>query len=78
MLALAVSAVHSQGYVHGDLHLGNILLQLPSSLNTLSVELLYAQLGPRSSSLSCSSKRSKPVQQPESHHTPYRLCGWGS
>lgn len=44
-LALAVSAVHSQGYVHGDLHLGNILLQLPSSLNTLSVELLYAQFG---------------------------------
>ncbi|KAG7140649.1 hypothetical protein HYQ45_002602 [Verticillium longisporum] len=33
------------GYVHGDLHLGNILLQLPSSLNTLSVELLYAQFG---------------------------------
>ncbi|TEA11519.1 hypothetical protein C8034_v007313 [Colletotrichum sidae] len=44
-LAVAVSQVHSQGYVHGDLHLGNLLLQLPSSLNNLSVEQLYAKFG---------------------------------
>ncbi|OHF03682.1 SRPK2 bound unphosphorylated [Colletotrichum orchidophilum] len=44
-LAMAVSLVHSQGYAHGDLHLGNVLLQLPSSLNNLSVERLYANFG---------------------------------
>jgi len=44
-LAMAISLVHSQGYAHGDLHLGNILLQLPSSLNNLSVEQLYANFG---------------------------------
>lgn len=26
-LAIAVEYVHSQGFVHGDLHLGNILLE---------------------------------------------------
>ncbi|KAI9147976.1 Mitogen-activated protein kinase MKC1 [Paramyrothecium foliicola] len=44
-LAIAVSLVHSQGYAHGDLHLGNILLKLPSSLNNLSVEQLYDTFG---------------------------------
>jgi streptomycin 6-kinase len=28
-LVLAVDYVHSQGFVHGDLHYGNVLLQLP-------------------------------------------------
>ena len=44
-LALAVSFVHSRGYAHGDLHLSNILLKLPSSLNNLSVSELYAEFG---------------------------------
>ncbi|KAF7552157.1 hypothetical protein G7Z17_g4490 [Cylindrodendrum hubeiense] len=44
-LVMAVALVHSQGYAHGDLHLGNLLLQLPSSLNNLSVEQLYARFG---------------------------------
>ncbi|KAK5651367.1 hypothetical protein OQA88_12600 [Cercophora sp. LCS_1] len=44
-LAIAVSLVHSQGYAHGDLHLGNCMLQLPRSLNNLSVEQLYAKFG---------------------------------
>ncbi|XP_044722016.1 uncharacterized protein HRG_04931 [Hirsutella rhossiliensis] len=39
-LAIAVSLVHATGYAHGDLHLGNILLQLPSSLNAFSIEQL--------------------------------------
>ncbi|KPM42259.1 hypothetical protein AK830_g4294 [Neonectria ditissima] len=39
-LVMAVSLVHSQ-----DIHLGNILLQLPSSLNSLSIQQLYAQYG---------------------------------
>ncbi|KAI0556270.1 kinase-like domain-containing protein [Xylaria curta] len=44
-LTMAVSLVHSQDYAHGDLHLGNLLLQLPSSLAKLSVEQLYAKFG---------------------------------
>ncbi|KAK0751238.1 kinase-like domain-containing protein [Schizothecium vesticola] len=44
-LAIAVSTVHSQGYAHGDLHLGNCMLQLPYSLNNLSVKQLYAKFG---------------------------------
>ncbi|KFA70750.1 hypothetical protein S40288_09215 [Stachybotrys chartarum IBT 40288] len=44
-LVVAVSLIHSQGYAHGDLHLGNLLLQLPSSLNNLSIQQLYAQYG---------------------------------
>ncbi|KAK7428377.1 hypothetical protein QQZ08_005134 [Neonectria magnoliae] len=44
-LVMTVSLVHWQGYAHGDLHLSNLLLQLPSSLNNLSVQQLYAQYG---------------------------------
>ncbi|KAK6223598.1 hypothetical protein QIS74_03542 [Colletotrichum tabaci] len=44
-LVLAVSLVHSKGYAHGDLHLGNLLLQLPSSLDDLSIQQLYARYG---------------------------------
>ncbi|RMD39203.1 hypothetical protein DV735_g5927, partial [Chaetothyriales sp. CBS 134920] len=44
-LVVAVSFVHSQGYAHGDLHLGNLLLQMPSSFNDLSIEQFYAKFG---------------------------------
>ncbi|KPM43731.1 hypothetical protein AK830_g2819 [Neonectria ditissima] len=44
-LLLAISFIHSQGYAHGDLHLGNLLLRMDSSLDKLSVEELYAKLG---------------------------------
>ncbi|KAG6179090.1 hypothetical protein E4U27_003396 [Claviceps purpurea] len=44
-LAIAVSMVHEKGYAHGDIHLRNILLQLPSSLDDLSVEKLYETYG---------------------------------
>ncbi|KAH7305020.1 kinase-like domain-containing protein [Stachybotrys elegans] len=44
-LALAVSLVHSQGYAHGDLHLGNVLLEHPYPLDNLSVSQLYATIG---------------------------------
>ncbi|KAJ5963344.1 uncharacterized protein N7479_003220 [Penicillium vulpinum] len=44
-LVLAVEYVHSQGFVHGDLHDGNILLWLPFDLNQLSVEELYKNYG---------------------------------
>ncbi|KAG5959064.1 hypothetical protein E4U56_005152 [Claviceps arundinis] len=44
-LVIAVSIVHEKGYAHGDLHLKNFLLQLPSSLDDLSVEELYETYG---------------------------------
>ncbi|CAG7989847.1 unnamed protein product [Penicillium salamii] len=44
-LVLAVEYVHSQGFVHGDLHAGNVLLQLPFDLSQLSVEGLYKKYG---------------------------------
>ncbi|GAD97073.1 predicted protein [Paecilomyces variotii No. 5] len=44
-LALAVAYMHSQGYVHGDIHLRNILVKLPSSFDYLSVEQLYEEYG---------------------------------
>ncbi|KAG6253309.1 hypothetical protein E4U24_008320 [Claviceps purpurea] len=37
--------VHEKGYAHGDLHLNNLLLQLPSSLDNMSVEKLYETYG---------------------------------
>ncbi|OAA35907.1 Protein kinase-like domain protein [Metarhizium rileyi] len=43
---MAVARTHEQKYVHGvDLHLGNILLHLPSSLDHLSEEQLYDKFG---------------------------------
>ncbi|PLB46176.1 kinase-like protein [Aspergillus steynii IBT 23096] len=48
-LVMAVEYIHSRGIVHGDLHLGNILLRLPTDFDTLSVEELYAKYGPPTS-----------------------------
>ncbi|RDH30138.1 hypothetical protein BDQ94DRAFT_161455 [Aspergillus welwitschiae] len=42
-LALAVAYVHAQGYVHGDIHLRNILIPLPTNSNKLSIEDFYEQ-----------------------------------
>ena len=44
-LVLAVEYVHSKGFVHGDLHYGNVLLRLPFDLSQLSVEGLYKKYG---------------------------------
>ncbi|RAL03519.1 kinase-like protein [Aspergillus ibericus CBS 121593] len=44
-LALAVACIHAQGYVHADLHLGNILIRLSSSFDQLSVDQFYAKFG---------------------------------
>ncbi|CAG8114264.1 unnamed protein product [Penicillium salamii] len=40
-LTLAIAYTHLQGYAHGDVHLGNILVKLPSSLDQLSIEQFY-------------------------------------
>ncbi|KAI9837121.1 MAG: hypothetical protein M1819_000772 [Sarea resinae] len=44
-LVIAVARIHDQKYVHGDLHLGNVLLHLPSGLDHLSEEQLYDKFG---------------------------------
>ncbi|KAG6263552.1 hypothetical protein E4U48_006685 [Claviceps purpurea] len=42
-LVIALSLIHDRGYAHGDLHLGNLLLQFPSPIDGLSVEQLHAR-----------------------------------
>ncbi|RAH56393.1 kinase-like protein [Aspergillus piperis CBS 112811] len=44
-LALAVAFVHAQDYVYGDIHPGNILIHLPTSLDKLSVQEFYERFG---------------------------------
>ncbi|KAJ6145280.1 kinase-like protein [Penicillium chermesinum] len=44
-LVLVVDYVHAQGIVHGDLHLGNILLKVPPNFDQLSLEQLYEKYG---------------------------------
>ncbi|KAK4110796.1 kinase-like protein [Canariomyces notabilis] len=44
-VAMAVAFIHDNGYVHGDLHLGNILLQFPWRLDLLSTSQLYEEFG---------------------------------
>ncbi|KAL5339958.1 hypothetical protein BJX70DRAFT_136591 [Aspergillus crustosus] len=40
-LIRAVAYIHSRGYVHGDIHLSNVMVNLPSSLDHLSIEGFY-------------------------------------
>lgn len=42
---MVVQYLHAQGFVHGDLHRGNILLQLSHEFNQLSIEALYEEYG---------------------------------
>ena len=44
-LVMVVQYLHAQGFVHGDLHRGNVLLQLSHEFNQLSTEALYEQYG---------------------------------
>ncbi|KAM3426429.1 hypothetical protein MY4824_009968 [Beauveria thailandica] len=44
-LVSAVAYMHGQGYVHGDIHLGNAMIQLNSGLNILSIDQLYEKYG---------------------------------
>ncbi|ODA76901.1 hypothetical protein RJ55_07417 [Drechmeria coniospora] len=44
-LILAVSYLHFRGFVHGDLHLGNVLLRLPRQMAEMSDEQIYSTFG---------------------------------
>ncbi|EGC47658.1 protein kinase [Histoplasma capsulatum var. duboisii H88] len=44
-LALGIAYMHSQGYVHGDIHLRNVLVKLPLSFDKFSIEQLYKTYG---------------------------------
>ncbi|KAI1905540.1 hypothetical protein LOZ12_006743 [Ophidiomyces ophidiicola] len=44
-LALAVVFLHGRGYIHGDIHLRNVLARLPSSFDELSVDQFYEKYG---------------------------------
>ncbi|KJZ80123.1 hypothetical protein HIM_00837 [Hirsutella minnesotensis 3608] len=44
-LAIAVAFVHSKGFIHGDLHLRNVLVKLPLSFNKLSIPQLREKFG---------------------------------
>ncbi|OOF99309.1 hypothetical protein ASPCADRAFT_512029 [Aspergillus carbonarius ITEM 5010] len=44
-LVIAVGYIHAQGLAHGDIHFGNILVQLPSAFGHLSDEQLYKIYG---------------------------------
>ncbi|KAJ5737795.1 uncharacterized protein N7483_002920 [Penicillium malachiteum] len=44
-LTQAIAYVHSQGYVHGDIHLNNVLLTPLSNFDNLSVDQFYKKYG---------------------------------
>lgn len=44
-LVIAIHYIYSQRFVYGDLHRGNILLQLSCDFNQLSTDKLYEQSG---------------------------------
>ncbi|TAQ89035.1 hypothetical protein B7494_g2639 [Chlorociboria aeruginascens] len=44
-LTTAVSFVHSRGFVHGDIHLRNVLVKLPSTFDDLSIDQFREKFG---------------------------------
>ncbi|OQE18184.1 hypothetical protein PENFLA_c022G03535 [Penicillium flavigenum] len=66
-LVIAVEYVHSHGFVHGDLHYENVLLQLqlPYNLDQLTIEELYQKCGePQAEAIRRFDRKSLPIAIP--------------
>lgn len=73
-LALAVALVHSRGLVHGDIHLGNVLVKLPSTFHNLSLAQLREQFGePETIAISRVDGKPLPSSVPSHAVTPLYL-----
>ncbi|EGE77728.2 CMGC/SRPK protein kinase [Blastomyces dermatitidis ATCC 18188] len=73
-LAVAIAYLHSRGYVHGDIHLRNILVKLPSSFDQLSIEQLYEEYGkPETVPIMKRNGKSLPPSVPAKAVIPLRL-----
>ncbi|EAU37476.1 predicted protein [Aspergillus terreus NIH2624] len=70
-LTLAIAYTHSQGYVHGDVHLRNILVQLRSPLDHLSIEQFYKTYGePETIQITHRDGKPLPFQHPSKSRPP--------
>lgn len=73
-LAMAVAYTHSQGFVHGDIHLRNVLVKLPSSFDKFSIEELYKEYGePETVAITERSKQPLPANIPTKAVLPLYL-----
>lgn len=74
-LAMAVAYTHfSRGFVHGDIHLRNALVKLPSSFDQFSIEELYEEYGePETFVITESNKRPLPANIPAKAVLPLYL-----
>lgn len=73
-LAMAVAYTHSRGVFHGDIHLRNVLVKLPSSFDRFSIEELYKEYGePETVAITESSKRPLPANIPTEAVLPLYL-----
>ncbi|EEP76495.1 predicted protein [Uncinocarpus reesii 1704] len=50
-IILGLQFIHAQGIVHGDLHLGNVFLNLPPDIQAMNAEQLYTRAGEPSKQL---------------------------
>ncbi|KAL3441660.1 kinase domain protein [Aspergillus insuetus] len=73
-LTQAIAYMHSRGFAHGDIHLPNTLLKLPSSLDQLSVEEFYEEYGePETVAITKEDKKPLPPNVPTSAVVPIFL-----
>ena len=73
-LAMAVAYTHSRGFVHGDIHLQNVLVKLPSSFDQFSIEELYEEYGePETVAITERNKQPLPVNIPAKAVLPLYL-----
>lgn len=71
---MAVAYTHSRGFVHGDIHLRNVLVKFPSSFDRFSIEELYKEYGePETVAITESSKRPLPANIPTEAVLPLYL-----